>query len=98
MRSIEENSCANVIGDRTNSGNRVRREVEACADRDQLRSHTFGESSEPSEVDGVALRVDRALVDVESEQASSPGGAMGDVSAHRGRRHDDCVARPASGH
>ena len=77
---------------------RVRQQVEAGSHRDQLRSNSAGELGESVEIDGEALSVDRAFVDVEPVQTSGAGRAVGDVTTDRRRRNDDRVPRPAGGH
>ena len=92
MRGIEQDQGANLVGDGSDLPQRMREEVEAAADRDELRPQRSRLRPQRRDVDRVAVGVNRGGVDLQAVAAGAARQVMGDVAADAGRRDDDPVA------
>jgi hypothetical protein len=95
---VVEDARPHRVGDGADLAHRVRREVQAAADGDELRPQAQGVAAQRVEIDGVARGIDRGGTGDEAVEPGGARGVVGDVAADLGRRRDDRVAGPGAGH
>ena len=92
MGRVEQHQRADLVGNGADLADRMREQVEAAADRDQLRPQAQRILPQPLEIDRVVDRIDRSRM---ADDAVKPGRAravMGDMAADLAGRRDDAVA------
>lgn len=83
---VEKHPCADLVGNGANLRDRMGKQVEAATDGNQFRRDRARQFAQRIEIDGIAVRIDRSVVDVQAVKPgrNRPGGGS------RGRR---CWAR-----
>ena len=98
MRGVEEQMRSHLVGDRPHLAHRVLTEVEACAQGDQPGPRGQRQRTQPLDIDGIAVGVDRGLEDMQAVEPGAARPVMRHMSTDAGGRCDDRVAGAARGH
>jgi hypothetical protein len=98
MGRIEKNDRTGLVGNGADLTHRVRKEVEAAADRNHLRPQLQRHIPQRRHVDRVVVGENRREMNVEAVAAGAAAEVMGHVAADARRRGDNAVARLSSGH
>ena len=76
----------------------MRQQIKAAADCYHFRLYRPGQVAQFSDIDGVAVGINRSRVNIEAVKAGATGYVVGDMATDRRRRDNDAVAWPGRDH
>ena len=98
MGGVEQEFCVNGIGDFAYFANRMREEIKAATDGDELWSDVSGKLVQLIQINRIAICIDRSGMNLKAIEPGTPSVMVGDMTGDPGWRNNDRIARLTGRH